>query len=105
MSYCRISCVYYLLFFRSLESAATHDAKRKEQQAYGELERQKLETERENEKERCKLLGLQAEAAAVESSGQATAEAKVHGWLVPGEGVLVVMKYWGMGYASIQGLG
>ncbi|XP_072026388.1 major vault protein-like [Amphiura filiformis] len=60
----------------SVERAAVHDAKRKEQQAFGLLERQKLVNEKENEKARTKLFELQAEAAAVESSGQAKAEAQ-----------------------------
>jgi len=40
------------------------------------LERQKIEDEAEAEKARTNLLKLQAESAAVESTGQATAEAK-----------------------------
>ncbi len=62
---------------RSVERTAAHDAKRKEQEATGRLERQKLLNESENEKARTKLFELQAEAAAVESSGQAKAEAQV----------------------------
>ncbi|XP_052772249.1 major vault protein-like isoform X2 [Mya arenaria] len=60
----------------SLEAAAQHEAKRIEQIAKGELERQKLESEKQFEAERCKLLELRAVTAAVESTGQATAEAQ-----------------------------
>ena len=49
---------------------------RTEQVAKGHLERQKLENEKNSEKERCKLLELQAVTAAVESTGQAKAEAQ-----------------------------
>jgi len=50
--------------------------KRKEQEARGRLERQKINDEAEAEKARKSLLQLQAQSAAVESTGQATAEAK-----------------------------
>jgi major vault protein len=42
----------------------------------GRLERQKINDEAEAEKARKHLIGLQAESSAVESTGQATAEAK-----------------------------
>lgn len=61
---------------RSIERAAEHEAKRTEQKARGELERQKLQNEKEVEETRRTLLELQAVAAAVESSGQAKAEAQ-----------------------------
>jgi len=61
---------------KSIERTAQHDAMRSEQKARGELERQKLQNEKEAEQARKTLLELQAVAAAVESSGQAKAEAK-----------------------------
>lgn len=60
----------------SIEAAASHEAARNEQVAQGELERQKLSNEKASEHERSKLLDLQAITAAVESTGQATAEAQ-----------------------------
>ena len=47
-----------------------------EQEAKGRLERQKISDEAESEKLRGDLLGLQANSAAVESTGQAKAEAQ-----------------------------
>jgi len=61
---------------KSQEAAARHEAERREQEARGRLERQKIEDEAEAEKSRRELLQLQAQSAAVESTGQATAEAK-----------------------------
>merc|ERR1712232_425388 len=61
---------------KSQEAAARHEAERVEQEARGRLERQKIEDEAEAEKARKRLLQLQAQSAAVESTGQATAEAK-----------------------------
>ncbi|XP_071947945.1 major vault protein-like [Antedon mediterranea] len=60
---------------RSVEASAEHEASRMEQKAKGELERQKLSNEKEAEKARCQLYSLQAVTAAIESSGQAKAEA------------------------------
>ncbi|KAI6655628.1 Major vault protein alpha-like [Oopsacas minuta] len=60
----------------STEAAAQHDAERLEQKARGLLERQKLTNEQEKEKARKQLLLLQAECAAIESSGMAKAEAQ-----------------------------
>ena len=62
--------------YSSIEASAQHEAMRIEQKARGHLERQKLDNEKRSEIERCKLLQLQAITAAVESSGQATAEAQ-----------------------------
>ncbi len=62
----------------SIERFAQHEAKRTEQKARGELERQKLQNEKEAEAARHVLLKLQAVASAVESSGQAKAEAQAH---------------------------
>jgi len=61
---------------KSQEAEARHEAERREQQARGRLERQKIQDEAEAEKYRRSLLELQAASAAVESTGQATAEAK-----------------------------
>jgi len=61
---------------KSQEAAARHEAERREQEARGRLERQKIEDEAEAEKARKDLLSLQATSAAVESTGQASAEAK-----------------------------
>jgi len=60
----------------SQEATARHEAMRLEQEARGRLERQKILDEAEAEKNRKSLLQLQAQSAAVESTGQATAEAK-----------------------------
>lgn len=54
----------------------SHDAERLEQEAKGRLERQKITDEAEAERSRRDLLELQAQSAAVESSGQAKAEAQ-----------------------------
>jgi len=61
---------------KSQEATARHEAERLEQEARGRLERQKIIDQSEAEKQRKVLLELQAESAAVESTGQATAEAK-----------------------------
>jgi major vault protein len=61
---------------RSVEAAAEHEANRREQMARGQLERQRLQNEVEAERERAKLHALRAETAAVESCGQAKAEAQ-----------------------------
>merc|ERR1712137_530981 len=61
---------------KSQEATARHDAQRKEQEARGRLERQKINDEAQAEDARKRLLTLQALSAAVESTGQATAEAK-----------------------------
>merc|ERR1712000_760617 len=61
---------------KSQEATARHEAERIEQEARGRLERQKIHDEAEAEEARTKLLSLQASTAAVESTGQATAEAK-----------------------------
>jgi len=61
---------------KSQEATARHEAERREQEAKGRLERQKIEDEAEAEKSRTNLLQLQAQSSAVETTGQATAEAK-----------------------------
>lgn len=63
----RVLSIY--IFFR-------HEAERLEQEAKGRLERQKISDEAEAEKSRKQLLELQANSAAVESTGQAKAEAQ-----------------------------
>lgn len=60
----------------SQEAFARHEAERLEQEARGRLERQKIIDEAEAEKARKELLELQANSAAVESTGQAKAEAQ-----------------------------
>jgi len=61
---------------KSQEATARHEAERLEQEARGRIERQKIVDEAEAEKARKELLQLQAQSAAVESTGQAAAEAK-----------------------------
>lgn len=61
---------------QSQEARAKHDAHREEEEAKGMLERQRLTNEANAEAERRKLLELKAESSAVETSGQATAEAR-----------------------------
>ncbi|XP_020616709.1 major vault protein-like isoform X1 [Orbicella faveolata] len=60
----------------SQEATARHEAERLEQEAKGRLERQKITDEAEAERARKELLELQAQSAAVESTGQAKAEAQ-----------------------------
>merc|ERR1711872_412427 len=61
---------------QSQEAAAKREAERVDQEAKGRLERQRIVDEAEAEKARSDLLILQAESAAVESTGQAKAEAQ-----------------------------
>jgi major vault protein len=61
---------------KSQEATARQEAERLDQEARGRLERQKLADEAEAERARKALLELQAQSAAVESTGQATAEAR-----------------------------
>jgi len=61
---------------KSQEASAKHESSRLEQEAMGRLERQKISDQAEAEKARKQLIQLQGESAAVESTGQATAEAK-----------------------------
>jgi len=60
----------------SQEASARHEAQRQEQVAKGKLEQQKISDEAEAEKSNKHLLTLRAQSAAIESTGQATAEAK-----------------------------
>jgi major vault protein len=61
---------------KSQEAAAKHESSRLEQEAMGRLERQKITDQAEAEKARRELISLQAASAAIETTGQATAEAK-----------------------------
>jgi len=61
---------------KSQEAAAKHESSRLEQEAMGRLERQKITDQAEAEKARRELISLQAQSAAIETTGQATAEAK-----------------------------
>jgi len=61
---------------QSIERAASHEARRHEQTAKGNLEKNKLQNEKAAESARINLYELRAETAAVESSGQAKAEAE-----------------------------
>jgi len=61
---------------RSQEATARHEAEKREQEARGELERQQIVDLAKAEEARKKLLELQAQSAAVEATGAATAEAK-----------------------------
>jgi len=60
---------------QSQEAAAKREAERVDQEAKGRLERQRILDDAEAEKARKDLLTLQGESAAVESTGQAKAEA------------------------------
>jgi len=77
---------------KSQEATARHEAERREQQARGRLERQKIEDEAEAEKSRKNLLSLQAQSAAVESTGHATAEAKARAEAAAIEGAAAVYQ-------------
>lgn len=67
----QVYCMCY-----TLPSLYRHEAERLEQKAKGALERQKITDEAEAERARKELLELQANSAAVESTGQAKAEAQ-----------------------------
>jgi major vault protein len=77
---------------KSQEAAARHESARLEQEAIGRLERQKIDDEASSEKARKDLLQLQAESSAVESTGQATAEAKARAEAQNIEGVAAVKQ-------------
>jgi major vault protein len=59
----------------SQEALANHEAQREEQVAEGRMQRQKIEDQSGAERERKTLVELKAKSAAVESTGQAKAEA------------------------------
>jgi len=77
---------------KSQEASARHDAERIEQEAKGRLERQKIADEAQAEKARTELLQLQAQSAAVEATGQATAEAKARAEAAQIEGEAAVKQ-------------
>merc|ERR1712227_645230 len=58
------------------EASAKHEAQKIEQEAKGKLERQRIQDEAQAEKARQELLKLQTQSAALESTGQAKAEAE-----------------------------
>ena len=58
------------------KATAQHEAKRIEQEAKGKLERQRIDDKARAEQARQKLLELQTSSAALESTGQAKAEAQ-----------------------------
>ncbi|XP_004346179.2 major vault protein [Capsaspora owczarzaki ATCC 30864] len=61
---------------RSIEASSRHDAENEEQQARGHLETQKIRNQIEAEKTQCKLFEIRAFNSAIESTGQAKAEAE-----------------------------
>jgi len=77
---------------KSQEATAKHAAEKREQEARGELERQKIKDEAAAERQRTALLQLQAESAIVEASGQATAEAHAQAEAVRIEGAASVKQ-------------
>jgi len=77
---------------KSQEASARQESQRLEQEALGRLERQKINDEAEAEKSRKHLIQLQAESAAVESTGQATAEAKARSEAAAIEGQAAVKQ-------------
>ncbi|XP_062500939.1 major vault protein-like [Corticium candelabrum] len=79
---------------QSIEAQAAHEAKRHEQVARGHLDRQKLANEIAAEKARMELYELQAVSAAVESTGQAKAEAQAEAekLLIEGESEIEAAK-------------
>lgn len=72
------------------EAAARHDAARIEQEAEARLERQEIIDKAAAEVERKNLLALEAENAAIESTGQAIAEARAKSEAAQIEGQLTV---------------
>jgi len=78
----------------SIERSAAHEAARNDQIALGSLERCKLENEQAAEKARKDLYELRAVTAAVESSGQAKAEAEARAerLLIEGQSEIEVAK-------------
>lgn len=61
---------------KSQEATARHDNERKDQEAKGKLERQKLLDKIEAERAKTEWLELQAQSEAIQASGQAVAESK-----------------------------
>jgi len=77
---------------QSQEARAKHDAHREEEEAKGHLERQRLSNEAQAEAEKKRLLELKAESNAVETSGQATAEARARAEAAAIEGEALVKQ-------------
>jgi len=77
---------------KSQEASAKHESSRLEQEAMGRLERQKISDQAEAERARKDLIQLQAESAAVESTGTATAEAKARAEAASIEGSAAVKQ-------------
>jgi len=77
---------------KSQEASARHEAERLEQEARGKIERQKIMDEAEAEKARKELLQLQAQSAAVESTGQAAAEARARAEALTIEGEAAIKQ-------------
>jgi len=77
---------------KSQEAAARHESARLEQEAMGRLERQKIQDEAAAEKSRKALISLQAESQVVESTGNATAEAKAKAQAAEIEGEAAVKQ-------------
>jgi major vault protein len=76
----------------SQEATARHEAERVEQEARGRLERQKIDDQSKAEASRKELLQLQVESAAVETVGQARAEAKARADAIQIEGEAAVSQ-------------
>jgi len=76
----------------SQEASAKHEAERVEQEARGRLERQKINDEAQAEIARRQLLELQAASSAVESTGQAKAEASARAEAAQIEGEAAVKQ-------------
>jgi len=77
---------------KSQEASAKHESSRLEQEAMGRLERQKISDQAEAERSRRELIQLQAESSAVESTGQATAEARARSEAANIEGAAAVKQ-------------
>lgn len=80
--------------FSSIEAAASHEAAANEQKARGQLERQKLRSEMDVERETAHLLQLRSTAAAIESTGQAVAEARAQAERLHIEGQSEIEGLW-----------
>jgi len=77
---------------KSQEAGAKHDSATREQEAVGRLERQKISDEAQAERVKKELIQLQADSAAVEAAGQATAEARARAEAAKIEGEAAVIQ-------------
>jgi len=77
---------------KSQEAGAKHDSATREQEAVGRLERQKITDEAQAERVKKELIQLQADSAAVEAAGQATAEARARAEAAKIEGEAAVIQ-------------